>query len=217
MSIRILIVDDHAIVRNGLIGCIEQEEDMEVVGQAGDGRKSIELVSKLEPDLVLMDISMSDLNGIDATRIIRRESPKTKVIALSMHSASRYVREMFKAGADGYLLKDCEFDEMAEAIKAVINGERYITSAINQTVLEGSTDNQDSEQNGVFKTLTSREREVLQLIAEGHNTKETASLLDISPKTVEVHRLNIMHKLNIDNLAQLTKYAIQEGLTSSQM
>jgi DNA-binding NarL/FixJ family response regulator len=216
MTIRVLIADDHTILRQGIGRAIEQEEDMELIGQAGDGHTTVELVRTLKPDVVIMDISMPDLNGIEATRLIHREIPKSRVVALSMHSAKRYVREMFKAGAAAYLLKDCEFDELTEAIRLVANGQNYITPAVSEAVLESCVDNGQTDESSAFSVLTAREREVLQLMAEGHGTKQIAKQLYISPKTVEAHRLRIMRKLDIDNVARLTKYAIQEGLTSPQ-
>jgi DNA-binding NarL/FixJ family response regulator len=217
MNIRVLIADDHAIVRHGLISSIEREEDMEVVGQVNQGHQAVELARDLSPDIVVMDISMPDLNGIEATRRIRRDAPKTQVIALSMHAGGRYVREMFKAGASAYLLKDCEFDELIEAIRAVIRkGQTYVTPAVTASLLESSIADEGGDAQGAFSLLTTREREVLQLTAEGHSTKQAARRLHISPKTVEAHRLKVMNKLDIDNVAQLTKYAIQEGLTSAQ-
>jgi len=216
MSIRVLVADDHAIVRHGLIRSIQQEQDMEVVGQASEGHKAVERARELTPNVVVMDISMPGLNGIEATRLIRRDAPETRVIGLSMHSARRFVTEMFKAGAAGYLLKDCEFDELAEAIRAVARGNTYITPAISSVVIESYIRQPQQETDGAFSVLTAREREVLQLMAEGHSTRQVARRLYISPKTVEAHRLKVMRKLDIDNVAQLTKYAIQEGLTSVQ-
>jgi len=217
MTIRILIADDHTIVRDGLASSIEHEEDMALVGQASQGHQAVELARRLTPDVAVMDISMPDLNGIEATRQIRRESPHTKIIGLSMHSSTRYVREMFKAGATGYLLKDCNFDELARAIRAIADGQSYITPAVSQTVITSCIQEPRETPKGAFSVLTPREREVLQLMAEGQSTKQIARHLFISPKTVEAHRLKVMHKLDIDNLAQLTKYAIKEGLTSPQL
>jgi two-component system response regulator NreC len=213
MSIKVLIVDDHAIVRHGLIRSIQQQEDMEVVGQAGDGRAAVELARKLTPNVVLMDVSMPYLNGIEATREILRECPGTRVVALSMHSAKRYVREMFRAGASGYLLKDCEFDELVQTIRLIAEGQTYISPSISRIVVENYLHKAPEEKDNAFAVLTQREREVLQLMAEGNSTKQIAMRLFISPKTVEAHRLRIMNKLDIDNVALLTKYAIQEGLT----
>jgi len=213
MSIRVLIVDDHGIVRHGLARSIQQQEDMEVVGQATDGHVAVQLARELSPNVVLMDVSMPDLNGIEATREIVRESPATRVIALSMHSAKRYVREMFRAGASGYLLKDCEFDELVQTIRVISEGQTYISPSISQIVVESYMRNTSEDKDSAFSVLTQREREVLQLMSEGHSTKQIAMRLFISPKTVEAHRLRIMNKLDIDNVALLTKYAIQEGLT----
>jgi two-component system, NarL family, response regulator NreC len=213
MSIKVLIADDHAIVRHGLMRSIQQQEDMEVVGQARDGHSAVEMVRELMPNVVLMDVSMPALNGIEATRAILRDSPATRVIALSMHSAKRYVREMFRAGASGYLLKDCEFDELVQTIRLIAEGQTYISPSISRVVVENYTHNASDDKESAFSILTQREREVLQLMAEGNSTKQIAMRLFISPKTVEAHRLRIMNKLDIDNVALLTKYAIQEGLT----
>jgi len=214
MSIRVLIVDDHAIVRHGLSRSIQQQEDMEVVGQASDGHVAVDLARQLTPNVVLMDVSMPALNGIEATRAVLRESPASRVIALSMHSAKQYVREMFRAGASGYLLKDCEFDELVQTIRLIAEGQTYISPSISRIVVENYAHSRTPEEKeSAFSVLTQREREVLQLMAEGHSTKQIAMQLFISPKTVEAHRLRIMNKLDIDNVALLTKYAIQEGLT----
>ncbi len=212
MNIRIILADDHTIVRHGLSRAFQQEEDLEVIAQADNGRSAVELARELSPDVVVMDIGMPDLNGIEATRHIIKESSKVKVIALSMHSSRKYVAEMFKAGASGYLLKNCDFEELTEAVRTVAGGKTYISPSISDIVVKdyihGST-----EEGSAFSVLTKREREVLQLLAEGKTTKQAALCLFISPKTVEAHRLNIMHKLNMDSIAELTKYAIQEGLT----
>lgn len=216
MSIKVLIADDHAIVRHGLMRSIQQQEDMEVVGQASDGHSAVELVRELMPNVVLMDVSMPALNGIEATRAILRDSPSTRVIALSMHSAKRYVREMFRAGASGYLLKDCEFDELVQTIRLISEGQTYISPSISRIVVENYTNSMSDDKESAFSILTQREREVLQLMAEGNSTKQIAMRLFISPKTVEAHRLRIMNKLDIDNVALLTKYAIQEGLTPAE-
>lgn len=217
MSIRVVLADDHAIVRHGLSRAIQQEDDMAVVGQAEDGHTAVELARELAPDVVIMDITMPDLNGIEATREIRREAPHVRVIALSMHSAKRYVTEMFKAGAAGYLFKDCDFDELARAIRAVADGNTYVSPSISNVVLEDLVRGGEETASTAFSALTQREREVLQLLAEGKTTKQIALRLHISPKTVEAHRLRVMNKLDIDNVAQLTKYAIQEGLTSPEL
>jgi DNA-binding NarL/FixJ family response regulator len=172
---------------------------------------TVELAKELSPAVVVMDIAMPGLNGIEATRQITRESPQVKVIALSMHSSRKYVTEMFKAGASGYLLKDCDFEELADAVRIIAAGKTYISPSISDVVIQHV--HSSVEGDSAFSVLTRRQREVLQLLAEGKTTKQAALRLHISPKTVEVHRLNLMNKLNIDSIAELTKYAIQEGLT----
>ncbi|MFA5422752.1 MAG: response regulator transcription factor [Phycisphaerae bacterium] len=215
MPIRILLADDHAIVRHGLSKSIQNEEDMEVVGLASDGLTAIKLVDELRPDVVIMDIGMSELNGIEATREIMHRRPDAKVIGLSMHSAKKFVSEMFRAGAKGYLLKDCEFDELAEAIRTVASGKNYLSPHITGVVIDSFIKATPGQEDlSAFSRLTRRERQVLQLMAEGRTTKQIGLSLHISPKTVEAHRLRVMDKLEIDNVAQLTKYAIQEGLTA---
>jgi two-component system response regulator NreC len=215
MSIKIILADDHAMLRHGLSKSFQNEKDMEIIAQAKDGRTTVELVKELSPNVVIMDIGMPDLNGIEATRQIVKENSKVKVIALSMHSSKNFIIEMFKAGASGYLLKDCEFDELVNAIRLVMNNKTYISPAISDVVV----DNYMREPSGgnakdsAFSVLSQREREVLQLLTEGKATKQIGKRLHISAKTVEVHRLNLMNKLKIDNIAQLTKYAVQEGLT----
>jgi two-component system, NarL family, response regulator NreC len=215
MSIKILLADDHAMLRHGLSRSFEQEKDVTIIGQAEDGYSAIELTKELSPDLVIMDIGMPGLNGIETTRRIIQDCPKVKIIGLSMHSSDKYVREMFKAGASGYLLKNCSFDELVEAIKAVMSGNTYISPSIGDMIIKEYTSKPDDEKS-VFSILSQREREVLQLLAEGKSTKQIGQKLHVSPKTVEAHRLRIMDKLQIDNIAQLTKYAIQEGLTGAE-
>jgi two-component system response regulator NreC len=215
MSIRIILADDHAIVRHGLNRSFQQEKDVEVIAQAQNGRSAVQLAKELLPAVVVMDIGMPDLNGIEATRQITGESPQVKVIALSMYSSRKYVTEMFKAGASGYLLKNCDFEELADAVRIVAGGKTYISPSVSDLVVQDYV-NSSVEEDSAFSVLTRREREVVQLLSEGKTTKQVALHLYISPKTVEVHRLNIMKKLNIDGIAQLTRYAIQEGLTLSE-
>jgi DNA-binding NarL/FixJ family response regulator len=212
VSIRIVLADDHAIVRHGLSRSFQSETDIDVVGQARDGHTTVEIVRELSPDIVVMDIGMPDLNGVEATRQIVKEMSRVKIIGLSMHSGDKYVREMFRAGASGYLLKDCPFEELVDAIKTVADGKTYVSPSIGEMVVKDYI-SKDGEQESAFSVLSQREREVLQLLVEGKTTKQAAKRLHISPKTVEAHRLRIMNKLDIDNVAQLTKYAIQEGLT----
>ncbi len=215
MSIKIILADDHAILRDGLCKSFDSETGIEVIAQATDGLTVMTLVRDLSPDIVIMDIGMPELNGIEATRRIARDHPKVKVIALSMHSGDKYVREMFRAGACGYLLKNCPFEELTDAIRTVAEGKTYVSPTIGDMIVQEYI-NKPDEEKSVFSVLSQREREVLQLLAEGKTTKQAALCLHISPKTVEVHRLNLMNKLGIDNIAQLTKYAIQEGLTEPE-
>lgn len=216
MSIKIVLADDHAMLRDGISRSFEQVEDIEVVGQAGDGLAAIQLVRKLKPDVIIMDIGMPELNGMEATRQISKAFPEVKVIGLSMHSSDKYVREMFKAGASGYLLKNCPFQELTTAIRTVAGGKTYVSPSIGGMIIQEYVSKTEDEKS-VFSVLSPREREVLQQLAEGKTTKQAALNLHISPKTIEAHRLNIMSKLGIDNVAQLTKYAIQEGLTEAEL
>jgi DNA-binding NarL/FixJ family response regulator len=216
MKIKIVLVDDHKILREGICSLVKGFPDMEVVGEAADGRSALRLVKDLSPDVVIMDISMPDLNGIDATRRIIADHPGIKVVALSMHYDKQFVSEIFKAGASGYLLKDCAFDEMEHAIRVVMDNKTYINPQIASLVVE-SLVNQPAAtpaNTQAFSLLTEREREVLQLIAEGNSTKQIASQLSVSAKTIESHRRQVMGKLNMRNVAELTKYAIREGITS---
>jgi two-component system, NarL family, response regulator NreC len=216
MSIKIILADDHAMLRHGLSKSFQNEKDMEIVAQAKDGRTTVELAKELSPNIVIMDIGMPDLNGIEATRQIVKENPKVKVVALSMHSSKNFIIEMFKAGASGYLLKDCEFDELVNAVRLVMSNKKYISPAISDVVVDNYMQQSDNAKGTVYSILSQREREVLQLLTEGKATKQIAKRLHISAKTVEVHRLNLMGKLKIDSIAQLTKYAIQEGLTQPE-
>ena len=214
MKTKILLVDDHKILRDGICSIVKGYPDMEVIGEAADGKAALRLVEELSPDVVIMDISMPDLNGIDATRRIIADHPKIKVIALSMHHDKQFVSEIFKAGASGYLLKDCAFDELEHAVRIVMDGKTYMNPQIASLVIESLVNQPQTTSQKAFSLLTDREREVLQLIAEGQSTKEIASKLSVSAKTIESHRRQVMGKLNIRNVAELTKYAIREGLTS---
>jgi DNA-binding NarL/FixJ family response regulator len=213
MPARILLADDQAIIRQGLCSLLEKQPDIEVVGAADDGQKAIELVRELKPDIVIMDISMPNLNGIDATRKITGEPGNVKVIALSVHSSRRFVTEMLKAGASGYVLKECLFDELLDAIRTVRNGGTYLSPRITGVVVDDYVKRLSSEYRPEAPDLSPREREVLQLLAEGRSTKQIALHLHVSSKTVESNRRNIMDKLGIHSVAELTKYAVREGLT----
>lgn len=212
MPAKILLADDHAIIREGLRALLEKQPDIEVVGAVEDGRKAMELVGELKPDIVIMDISMPNLNGIDAARKIVGKLGGTKVIALSMHSSRRFVTEMLKAGASGYILKECLFNELIGAIRVVLGGGIYLSPRITGIVVGEYLRRQMPEQPAA-PALTEREREVLQLLAEGKGTKEVALQLHVSGKTIESIRRNIMDKLDIHSIAELTKYAVREGLT----
>lgn len=215
MGIRILIADDHKIMRDGLRSLLESQPGMEVVGEAEDGRTTVQLAGKLAVDLIIMDIGMPDLNGIDATRQILSNAANIKVIALSMHSDRRFVAQMFKAGASAYLLKDCAFEELVHAVRVVSSGQVYLSPEIAGSVIEDYVRHISIEDSSSsFTILTVREREVLQLLSEGRSTKQVASSLNMSVKTVETHRQQIMNKLNANSIADLIKYAIREGLTS---
>jgi two-component system response regulator NreC len=214
MNIKILVADDHKIVRDGLRTLIEKENGMEVIAEAEDGRSAVKQAKKLLPDIVIMDITMPDLNGIDATRAIFEEAPGVKIIALSMHSDRRFVSGMLEAGASGYLLKDSAFEELATAIRAVVANQIYLSPKIADIVVRRFVSKSASTERSAFTELTKREREVLQLLAEGVSTKEIAGRLNLSVKTVETHRANIMDKLDIHTISKLVKYAIREGLTS---
>jgi DNA-binding NarL/FixJ family response regulator len=214
MSIKIILADDHKIMREGLRVLIEKQSDMNVVGETDDGRTTVRMVQELSPDVVIMDIRMPDMNGIEATRQILGTDSRIKVIALSAYAEKQFVRRMLNAGASGYLLKDCAFGELVNAIRAVIANRSYLSPEITDIMLQDYKDMLSKETLSVFSLLTAREREVLQLIAEGKSTKDTAHLLDISVKTVETYRQQIMNKLDIHSIAELTKYAIKEGLTS---
>jgi DNA-binding NarL/FixJ family response regulator len=214
MSIKILIADDHRIMRSGLRSLLDREPDMEVVGEAENGRMTVRLARKLSPDVVIMDIAMPDLNGIDASRQILSETPEVKVLALSMHSNEQFVAGMLDAGASGYLLKDCHLGELCLAIRSVVANQSYLSPSVASIVLETYRREVSRAENREFDLLTSREREVLQLVAEGKTSKKIASLLHVSMKTVDAHRHQIMHKLNIHSIAGLTKYAILKGIMS---
>jgi two-component system response regulator NreC len=214
--IRILLADDHDILRSGLRSLIERQANFEIVAEARDGREAVELCLKLVPDIVLMDISMPVLNGIEATSQIREKSQKVKVIILSVHSSRRFVGEVFRAGANGYLIKNCNFKEVVYAVGAVTAGGTYICPQVANVLRDDYLQFLEDKYDSIAATLTKREKEVLQLIAEGKNMKEIAFGFNLSVKTIEAHRQNIMEKLDLHNVAALTKYAIREGLTTEE-
>ena len=214
MSTRIVIADDHGIMREGLRSLIEKLPGMTVVADAENGRLAVELVERHKPDILILDVSMPELNGIEAARRIRADGSSTRIIALSMHADRRFVGEMLKAGASGYLLKDCVFEELHQAIQSVLSGEVYLSPRIAGVVVKDLLQTPNGADKSTYSLLSSREREVLQMFAEGKTTKQIAMKLHLSVKTIETHRQNIMKKLKIDNVAELTKYAIREGLTT---
>jgi two-component system, NarL family, response regulator NreC len=206
--IRIVLADDHALVRQGFRMILEAQPDMEIVGQAGNGREAVELAEKLHPDVVVMDVAMPELNGTEATRRLAASTPRTRVLALSMHKDSVYVREILRAGARGYLLKDSGDTDLVAAVRAVAKGEGYISPAVSDAVL---TDYR-KHVTDPLDLLTGREREVLQSIAEGKTNKEIATALNLSVYTVEAHRGRIMEKLNLHSTGELVRFALRNGL-----
>ncbi len=214
MGIKIILADDHKMFCEGLRFMLEDQPGIEVIATAPDGITAAKLTRELSPDVVIIDIGMPNLNGIEATRRINAENPDVKIIALSMHSDKRFVAEIFKAGASGYLLKDSDFEELITAINTVMEDNLYISPAVAKVVIKDYVKSLREDNTSVFDILTAREREVLQILAEGKNTHQIADALYISEKTVEAHRRQIMNKLGINSVAGLIKYAIREGLTS---
>ena len=206
--IRILLADDHALVRQGFRMILSAQQDMEIIGEAGNGREAVELADKLHPDVVVMDVTMPELNGIEATRRLVSSSPHTRVLALSMHKDSVYVREILRAGARGYLLKDSVDADLLAAVRAVAKGEGYLSPGVSDAVL---TDYR-RHVTDPLDLLTSREREVLQMIAEGKTNKEIATSLNLSVYTIEAHRGRIMEKLNLHSTSELVRFALRSGL-----
>lgn len=219
MAIRVLLVDDHRLFRSGLRSLLESEEGIEVVGEASNGRAAIEMLDQCRPTVVVMDITMPDLNGVEATRQVLDQSPEARVIALSMHSDRRFIEGMLRAGASGYLLKDCASKELVQAVRAVADGQTFLSPSIAEAVVGSLLSASEGPKGGgrTAAELSGREREVLQLLAEGLSAKEIAHRLHLSSKTIETHRANIMSKLDLHSIADLTKYAIREGLTPLDM
>jgi DNA-binding NarL/FixJ family response regulator len=210
---RILIVEDHTLLRAGLKALLDRDPDFEVVGEADNGRDAVRSVGALSPDLVLMDLSMPGMNGMEAIRDIKRRYPETSILVLTIHKADEYIHEALRAGTDGYILKDATHDELRVAVRSVLNGKTYLSPDISDKVVNVylGNDNQTST-TSTWDTLTHREREVLKLVAEGHPNRFIADFLCLSVKTVEKHRSNLMKKLDLHNASTLTAYAIEKGL-----
>ncbi|MGA3116366.1 MAG: response regulator transcription factor [Syntrophobacteraceae bacterium] len=213
-TITILLADDHTIVRQGLAKLLDGDGNLCVIGEARNGREAVSKVEELRPDVVLMDIAMPVLNGIEATRQIKKASRNTKVIILSMHSHDRFISELFSLGASGYLLKDSTGNDIIRAINAAINGDTYLSPSISRRVVEDyiSMKRVKSSEENLYAKLSNREREVFQMMAEGRSSREISDTLCVSMSTVKTHRANIMNKLEIENLSQLIQFAIELGI-----
>jgi len=214
VAIRIILADDHELLRKGLRALIEEQDNYEVVGEAANGLEAVRLARKMASDVILMDLAMPDLNGIDATRQILETNPKLKIIALSMHTDPRMVDRILRAGALGYILKESAFEELLHAISTVMKGGTYLSPMIARELVENLRKMPPVGHASLLQTLSDREREVLQLLAEGCTTKEIAGKLFLSPKTVETYRHQVMKKLQLRSIAELTKYAVREKLTA---
>jgi DNA-binding NarL/FixJ family response regulator len=210
---RVILADDHTLVRAGIRALVENLEGVTVVGETGDGREALELVERHRPDVLLLDITLPGLNGLEIAERTTRSSPSTRIVILSVHANEAYVAQALRAGVAAYLLKDAAATELALALRAVGRGETYLSPSISKQVVEGFLRNPDLAP-GLLAGLTSRQREILQLVAEGRSTKEIAALLDISVKTVETHRTQLMERLGIHDVAGLVRLAIREGLIS---
>ncbi len=216
MTIRILLADDHKIVFDSLRSLLDRQPDMQVVGGAQDGRVAVSQVEELKPDVVIMDVTMPNLNGIEATRQITSEYPKTKVVALSMHSDKQFVTGILSAGASGYLTKNCSFDELVKAVRLVAENKKYLCPDVTGIVIEESLSGSSHASSSSSDLLSSREREIMQLLAEGNTIKQIADQLFLSIKTIYTHRNQIMKKLQVKNMAELTKLALRDGLITQQ-
>ncbi len=213
--IRVLLADDHTLVRAGIRSLLETIPDVEVVAESGDGREALELIALHRPDLVLLDIGMPGLNGVEIARQCERVSPKTRVVMLSMYDDRTHVMQAIRAGATGYLLKGAAVAELPLAVKAVMAGETYLTPRVSRHVVDGFLQDERSDADPLTG-LTQRQREILQLIAEGKSTKEIAGVLEVSVKTIETHRARLMERLGIHDVPGLVRFAIRSGLVSSE-
>jgi len=211
MAIRILITDDHQLFREGIANLLAASPQIEIVGQAEDGQEAIEKARKLKPDIVMMDLSLPVINGVDATRILHNELPETKILVLSMHADKNYIKEALEAGAFGYLFKDCTYDQLIEAINTVYHGKNYLSDKITEVLIQDYLNKEEADPDN-DQGLSERESEILKRIAEGKPTREIADLLFISVKTVGTHKQHILEKLNLKSTAGLIKYAIKKGI-----
>ena len=216
-DITVLVAEDHTIVRKGLCSLLESERGIRVVGEAEDGRQAVAMALRLVPDVVLMDITMPQLNGLEATRQIVDRAPSIKVLMLTVHVAEEYAAQALRAGASGYLVKDTAPEELASAIHAVYRGRLALSATLSADLFRRHAFEGDAKADDLYDGLTIREREVLQLIAEGHPNREIARLLDVAVKTVETHRTHILRKLRLDGTAALTRYAIRRGIVSPEL
>ena len=213
---RLVVADDHTLLRAGLCALLSQDPDIEVVGEAANGRDAIQLVGTLSPHLVIMDLNMPGMNGIEAIIDIKRRFPATKVLVLTIHKTEEYIQESLRAGADGYVLKDASHDELRVAVKSILNGKTYLSPDISGKVINGYLGGRNNASGSTsWDKLTHREREVLKLVAEGHPNKYIAEFYSLSVKTVEKHRSNLMKKLDLHNTSKLTAYAIEKGLVDN--
>ncbi len=210
----IILADDHPIVRRGLRSVLEAEKDFNLIGEAGDGLEAVRMVEKLQPDILITDMMMPGLTGLEVTRQIKHRIPKTKIIILSMHASESYVLEALRNGANGYVLKDTVSEELVEAVRDVIAGRRYLSSQLSERAIETYILKAESTPEDSYDSLTTREREVLKLAAEGSTNNEIAERLFISPRTAETHRANLMKKLALSNHTELIRYAIRRGVLS---
>ena len=212
---RVVIAEDHMVLRQGLRALLNSGDDLDVVGEAGDGMEAIRCIREQNPDLVLLDLNMPKMNGISVIKEIKQNFPETKILALTMFKNEEYILEAFRSGADGYCVKSSSYEELEMAIRAVLSGKNYVSSEVSDKVLEGYLESTKKiKKESSWEKITSREREVLKLVGEGYQNKEIADYLCISPKTVEKHRANIMQKLDLHTASALTSYAIEKGLVT---
>lgn len=211
MKIKVIVADDHQLFREGIINLLHTADNIEVIAQAENGQDAIDKVEAFNPDVLLVDISMEKINGIDATRILKEKKPDVKIIAVSMHSDKQYVKWMLEAGADGYLLKNCTYRQLTDAVNSVYNGKKFLSEDITEIVIKGYLNSSDNN-NDAHSNLSDREKEIFLLFAEGNSTREIGDKLFISVKTVGTHKQNILEKLDLKNNSEIVKYALKKGL-----